>query len=187
MAEEPHPFARGGSAAAVYALRHLAAIAALPVMVAVVVPALLLSSTPGAPPSGAIRIVTLFGAVVFFVIGLTLFVSTVALFMTVGRGTLAPWDPPRRLVVRGVYRHVRNPMISGVVSILLAESLLFGSAAIFRWFLVFAAANLVYIPIVEEPMLERRFGEDYELYRRHVPRWIPRLKPWEGVPERIPD
>ncbi len=100
------------------------------------------------------------------------------LFGRHGEGTAAPWDPPTRLVVRGPYRHVRNPMISGVCALLLAEALLLGSGLLAGWFAVFTLGNASYLPLVEEPGLLRRFGEDYAAYRRAVPRWIPRLRPW---------
>src|SRR5215470_14577043 len=90
--------------------------------------------------------------------------------------------PTQKLVVRGVYRFVRNPMISGVLSILLGEAALFASPALLWWFVVAAAVNIVYIPLSEERGLERRFGDDYLAYKRNVPRWIPRLKPW--IPPR---
>lgn len=111
-------------------------------------------------------------------LGLVLFVSTVGLFARVGKGTLAPWDATRRLVVRGVYRHVRNPMIVGVMCVLLGEATLLGSLPLLGWFALFLLANALYIPLVEEPGLERRFGTDYRFYKRNVPRWIPRLRPW---------
>jgi len=105
-------------------------------------------------------------------------VATIRLFVTLGKGTLAPWEPPQRLVVQGVYRHVRNPMISGVILVLLGESLLTASLPLFRWFLVFAVVNSAYIPLLEEPGLVKRFGEAYLTYKRNVPRWVPRLTPW---------
>jgi protein-S-isoprenylcysteine O-methyltransferase Ste14 len=108
---------------------------------------------------------------------------TIALFHREGGGTLAPFDSPRRLVLRGVYRHVRNPMISGVFSILLGEAVLLGSRVLLVWFLAFVLLNLLYVPLVEEPGLERRFGDDYRLYKRHVRRWIPSRKPWQGLSE----
>jgi protein-S-isoprenylcysteine O-methyltransferase Ste14 len=82
-------------------------------------------------------------------------------------------------VVRGPYRHVRNPMISGVLFILAGEALVLGSLPLLIWFLAFFAANSVWMPLIEEPGLERRFGEEYIEYKREVPRWLPRLKPWE--------
>jgi len=109
-----------------------------------------------------------------------LMTATIRLFVTVGKGTLAPWEPPQRLVVKGVYRHVRNPMISGVLFVLIGESVITASVPLFRWFLIFAAINAVYIPLSEEPGLVGRFGEEYLTYKRNVPRWIPRLTPWEG-------
>ncbi|MFQ6016608.1 MAG: methyltransferase family protein [Kiloniellaceae bacterium] len=115
--------------------------------------------------------------------GLTLMVRTVGLFSRHGDGTPAPWDPPRKLVVVGIYRHLRNPMISGVAAVLFGEALLFKSLALLAWAGIFLLANAIYIPLWEEPRLERRFGEGYRRYRRHVPRWFPRLKPWTG-PER---
>ncbi len=115
-------------------------------------------------------------------LGLSLMAATIRLFAQVGQGTLAPWEPPQRLVVRGVYRHVRNPMISGVLFVLLGESVLTASVPLLQWFLIFAVINAIYIPLLEEPMLVNRFGEDYLTYKRNVPRWIPRWKPWDGEP-----
>ena len=65
--------------------------------------------------------------------GFALWVWTVRLFARIGRGTLAPWDPTERLVVEGPYAHVRNPMITGVLAVLLGEALIFGSTAIAIW------------------------------------------------------
>jgi protein-S-isoprenylcysteine O-methyltransferase Ste14 len=107
-----------------------------------------------------------------------LFASSFARFFADGEGTLAPWDPPRRLVVRGPYRYVRNPMISCVVFIVLAEALLLDSRSHLSWALLFAGINMLYIPLLEEPGLRARFGAAYEDYCRHVPRLVPRLRPW---------
>ena len=112
-------------------------------------------------------------------VGLMLLLWCVRDFVVAGRGTLAPWDPTERLVVRGPYRHVRNPMISGVFSLVLGEAALFGSLALLGWFAVVLAVNAVYLPLVEEPGLRDRFGPDYDAYRVHVPRWLPRPTPWE--------
>ena len=84
-----------------------------------------------------------------------------------------------QLVILGPYRHVRNPMISGVLAILLGEAAAFGSLALLLWFAAVFAVNAVYMPLVEEPGLRRRFGEEYDAYRANVPRWMPRLRPWE--------
>jgi protein-S-isoprenylcysteine O-methyltransferase Ste14 len=149
-------------------LRHLAAIVVLPGTVTVLVPALLLAGADLAPWPLAV----LGGALLCA--GLGLIAWTVALFAGIGRGTLAPWDPTSRLVVRGPYRHVRNPMISGVLAVLLGEAALFGSLELLAWFAVVFAVNAVYFPLVEEPGLRRRFGADYEEYAARVPRWLPR-------------
>ena len=163
-------------------LRHVFAIAALPFVVTVAIPAWIARRRAivfaiGSTPTE--RLLQLLGAALLM-LGLVLFVSSVRRFATEGEGTLAPWDPPRKLVVRGPYRYVRNPMISGVVFILFAESALFRSVPHAQWALTFLVINLVYIPLLEEPQLEVRFGESYREYRRHVPRLIPRLRPWQS-------
>ncbi len=114
-------------------------------------------------------------------IGLLLVLWTAGLFKALGRGTPAPWDPPTKLVVSGPYRHVRNPMITGVLLILAGEAVFFGSWPLVGWLLVFFLIHLLYLLRVEEPGLERRYGEDYQTYRAHVPRWIPRPRPWDGT------
>jgi protein-S-isoprenylcysteine O-methyltransferase Ste14 len=110
--------------------------------------------------------------------GLFLLVRTIGLFISVGRGTLAPWDPTQQLVVRGVYRYVRNPMILGVAVMILGESVALGSWWAFGWFVIVIAVNTIYFKVSEEPGLVRRFGNAYVEYRRHVPMWIPRLRAW---------
>ena len=117
--------------------------------------------------------------------GLAMIIWTISLFAKVGYGTLAPWNPPKRLVVRGPYRHVRNPMISGVLLLILAEALFFQSWLLAGWLVLFFLANAIYFPLVEEKGLENRFGEAYILYRKNVPRWIPRLLPWKEPPENL--
>ena len=113
------------------------------------------------------------------VAGFAVAVWTVRLFAGVGEGTPAPWAPPAKLVVRGPYRHVRNPMISSVLVMLAAESLLLGSWHIAGWTVVFFVLNAIYFAKVEEPVLERRFGESYRLYKANVPRWVPRWRGWD--------
>ncbi|MDR0753471.1 MAG: isoprenylcysteine carboxylmethyltransferase family protein [Holosporaceae bacterium] len=113
------------------------------------------------------------------IIGLFLAGWTMRLFAEIGKGTAAPWDPPKKLVVVGPYCYVRNPMITSVLIMLIAESLLFGSWYIFGWFIVFFLGNTVYFPFFEEKDLEKRFGDNYLQYKRNVPRWIPRLTEWK--------
>lgn len=105
-------------------------------------------------------------------------VWTGRLFVGVGNGTPAPWDPPSRLAVDGPYRHVRNPMISGVLMMLGAAALLLGTWPIALWLLVFFAGNVIYFPLVEEKGLRQRFGAACDSYAENVPRWLPRLTPW---------
>jgi protein-S-isoprenylcysteine O-methyltransferase Ste14 len=114
--------------------------------------------------------------------GLAMWVWTVVLFHRIGNGTLAPWDPTRRLVVEGPYRHVRNPMITAVIAVLLGEAALFSSSALLIWCATFIAINWTYFVLSEEPGLERRFGDEYRAYRAAVPRWVPRRTAWRPPP-----
>jgi protein-S-isoprenylcysteine O-methyltransferase Ste14 len=101
-------------------------------------------------------------------------------FARSGRGTLAPIDPPRELVIRGLYRYVRNPMYLSVTVIILGEALLARSRALlFYWALWFIAANLFVIGY-EEPALRLRFGRSYDLYTQQVGRWFPRFRSGSG-------
>jgi protein-S-isoprenylcysteine O-methyltransferase Ste14 len=96
-------------------------------------------------------------------------------FARSGRGTLAPVDPPRELVVRGLYRYVRNPMYLSVTAIVLGEALLAQSRPLLLyWAACFLAANL-FVLGYEEPALRRRFGASYEAYAQRVGRWLPRF------------
>jgi protein-S-isoprenylcysteine O-methyltransferase Ste14 len=101
-------------------------------------------------------------------------------FVFVGRGTPAPVAPPEGLVVSGFYRYTRNPMYVAVVSAIVGQALLFGSAnllayAVLIWLLVSG-----FVLLYEEPVLRRKFGRSYDVYRGNVPRWWPRSKPWRG-------
>ena len=167
-----------------YMWKHIRAILVLPIMATVVIPGTLLYFTgldtfglwdqwPSSQFAFPVIGVLLVG------VGLTLMVSTIRLLATVGNGTLAPWNPTQKLVVQGVYRHVRNPMISGVFFVLLGEAAGFASLPLVGWAAFFIIGNMIYMPLAEEPGLDKRFGEDYAEYRRNVPRWLPRLKAWE--------
>jgi protein-S-isoprenylcysteine O-methyltransferase Ste14 len=165
-------------------LRHLLAILLLPFTVVVVVPTWLLTSRAATDTrwdshSCAVWIAGATGGLVFLA-GFLLFAWCVSLFARVGQGTLAPWDPTQRLVAVGPYRHVRNPMISGVVAMLTGEALISGSRAVALWAMTFVVVNHVYFLVSEEPGLRRRFGESYRTYSAAVPRWVPRRTPWEG-------
>jgi protein-S-isoprenylcysteine O-methyltransferase Ste14 len=113
-------------------------------------------------------------------LGAALLVACIFEFARSGRGTLSPVDPPSVLVVRGLYRYVRNPMYLSVTLIVWGEILLTQSAAMFGYWIVwFTAANL-FVLGYEEPALRRQFGSDYDRYASTVGRWFPKsraLKP----------
>jgi len=110
-------------------------------------------------------------------VGAMLLAACIFEFARSGRGTLSPVDPPRHLVVRGLYRYVRNPMYLSVTLIVLGEALVTQSLALaIYWAVWFLAVNLFVIGY-EEPTLHRHFGASYDEYRRQVGRWIPRLRP----------
>ena len=109
-------------------------------------------------------------------VGLVPLLVSIRDFAVSGRGTLAPVDPPRRLVRVGLYRHVRNPMYVGVVTALFGEALFFQSRALAIYAVVAWLAFHLFVVLYEEPHLRDTFPEDYEAYRAAVPRWIPRLR-----------
>ena len=123
-------------------------------------------------------------AILVAAIGLSFSLWTVSLFRKIGEGTPAPWDPPKKMVIHGPYRYVRNPMITSVLFILFAEALFFQSWPIALWMLIFFVGNNFYFPLVEEKGLKKRFGEDYSKYKANVPRWIPRLRAWKQTDEK---
>ena len=116
--------------------------------------------------------------VALIVAGVPALLDSFARFALQGLGTPAPVLPTNRLVVTGLYRHVRNPMYLGVVTVVLGQGLLIGSARVLGYgvwlWLIFHLFVLGY----EEPTLERSFGTEYDRFCRNVPRWIPRLRPW---------
>jgi protein-S-isoprenylcysteine O-methyltransferase Ste14 len=108
--------------------------------------------------------------------GLLLLAACIFEFARSGRGTLSPADPPRHLVVHGLYRYVRNPMYVAVTLILLGEAAILRSAdLVVYWACFFAAANL-FVILYEEPYLRNRFGVSYDAYTKQVGRWIPKLR-----------
>lgn len=149
----------------------------LPGVVAGLIPWLIVSSNRPEPFAG-----WLWPGVGLLSTGLAILLWCVRDFYVTGKGTLAPWDPPRQLIVSGPYRYVRNPMISGVIFMLAGLALLLGSTPHAAWAATFVLLNATYIPLLEEPDLAMRFGSDYAEYRNHVRRFVPRLTPW--MPER---
>jgi protein-S-isoprenylcysteine O-methyltransferase Ste14 len=114
-------------------------------------------------------------------VGLLILVATIISFIRIGKGTLAPWSPTRKLIIDGMYSYVRNPMILGVLIVLLGESVTLLSLNILIWALIFFIINNIWFIFYEEPELERKFGNEYREYKKKVPRWIPKLKPF--IPE----
>jgi protein-S-isoprenylcysteine O-methyltransferase Ste14 len=117
--------------------------------------------------------------------GLTLLVGGVVVllhaflrFVVEGLGTPAPVAPTERLVVGGLYRYVRNPMYLAVAAIIVGQAMMFGQPVLLLYTAVFAVAVVAFVRWYEEPTLGREFGEQYETYRRAVPAWWPRRKPW---------
>ena len=113
---------------------------------------------------------------ILVIVGLYIIWITVSLFTDHGKGTPAPYSPPKILVAIGIYRYVRNPMMIGVWCVLVGEANLFMSGGILIWFLIFFIGSILFVTLWEEGDLERRFGESYREYKRKVPRWIPRMK-----------
>ena len=162
-------------------IRHLLAIVALPFTVTVLIP-IWIARRYGVDPVPGVSTSTLLpqlAGACLLGIGLFLFAQSLRRFAVDGKGTLAPWDPPRALVVRGPYRYVRNPMISGVLFILFGEALWLLSEPQFMWAVTFLVVNALVIPLFEEPQLKHRFGAAYVEYCKHVPRLVPRLRPWD--------
>jgi protein-S-isoprenylcysteine O-methyltransferase Ste14 len=151
-------------------LRALFAFLALPGMVAFVLPALLV-------PRNAARTFHLTG-IVPFVAGVVVLVWCVRDFSVAGRGTLAPWDPPRRLVSVGLYRFSRNPMYVGVVLILIGWTAGFRTPALAVYTIVIPVLFHLRVLLHEEPWLARTFPEEWSAYKSSVPRWIFSLGRW---------
>ncbi len=106
-------------------------------------------------------------------LGALLALACVSVFAFIGKGTPAPFDPPRRLVVRGPYRFVRNPMYIGAALVLAGTALFYKSAALLAFLAGFLLVTHLFVLIYEEPTLRRSFGPEYEAYCDRVHRWLP--------------
>ena len=95
-----------------------------------------------------------------------------------GKGTPAPIDPPKLLVVKGLYRWVRNPMYVSVALVIVGETVWFGAPRLILYLAAFLVMTQLFVVLYEEPHLEKTFGAAYEAYLAAVPRWIPRIRPW---------
>ncbi len=112
------------------------------------------------------------GAGFLLLAGISIYLWSVWEFAVFGRGTPAPVDSPRYLVVRGLYRYSRNPMYVGVLSIVFGWSLWFRSPSLAIYGCAVAACFHLFVVLYEEPRLSRVFGESYDQYRARVPRWV---------------
>jgi protein-S-isoprenylcysteine O-methyltransferase Ste14 len=168
--------------------RHLLSIVVFPVTVTLVVPALFLSPFHGRPDLGSpLNIALVIVGGVLIAGGFGMWLWTVSLFHRIGKGTLGlgkVMGEPVHLVVVGPYRHVRNPMISGVLAILLGEAAVAASGSLLLWFAIFLTLQEIAIRVWEEPHLTQRYGSEYVDYRQNVPRWIPRISAWAPVHQR---
>jgi protein-S-isoprenylcysteine O-methyltransferase Ste14 len=111
------------------------------------------------------------------VTGAALLLHAFAAFVVEGAGTPAPVAPTERLVVGGLYRHVRNPMYLAVGAIIVGQALISGSVALVVYAAVFFAVVDAFVRWHEEPALARRYGGEYDAYRADVRRWRPRVRP----------
>ncbi len=102
-------------------------------------------------------------------------------FALEGLGTPAPVAPTEKLVLGGIYRYVRNPMYVAVLAIIAGQAMLFASWEVALYGALMGAAMVSFVHFYEEPTLARRYGAEYEAYRRAVPGWLPRLRPWRGA------
>jgi protein-S-isoprenylcysteine O-methyltransferase Ste14 len=166
------------------ARQHLIAIFILPFTVTILVPILLLALSYWSGirwlfiyPLNSFAIIV--GCIVI-ILGYSILFKTNRSFALIGKGTLAPWAPTQHFVAVGLYQYVRNPMILGVLLVLVGETVLFGSILMFIWLFLFWVMNHIWFIRWEEPNLEQRFGDEYRKYKENVPRWIPRRTPWNS-------
>ena len=147
----------------------------VPGIVAGLIPWLLIGWRMDAAPL-AIRI----AGGVLVIGGAAFLIHAFARFVIEGVGTPAPVAPTERLVVGGVYRYVRNPMYLAVGAAICGQALLLGQWGLLAYAALFFAIVATFVITYEEPTLERQFGAAYDVYRRAVPGWLPRLHPWQG-------
>ncbi len=146
-------------------LRALASFLVLPGVVAGLVPPMIAAADPWRGAGWTVGIGVL-------AVGLFVLLWTVRDFYVAGKGTLAPWDPPKHLVIVGLYRYTRNPMYVGVIVLVAGWAMLLGSPVLAGYVAVLMAAFHVRVVVAEEPWLERQFGDAWSAYAAEVPRWI---------------
>ena len=129
------------------------------------------------PPLFGFRFVRVFGFLLI-VTGVCVLVESFARFALQGLGTPAIVFPPRHLVVKGLYRHVRNPMYLAVAAIILGEAMILGNLHVLAYCALVWLCSHLFVLAYEEPTLRKTFGAEYDAFCANVPRWIPRLSPW---------
>ncbi|MBA3261971.1 MAG: isoprenylcysteine carboxylmethyltransferase family protein [Thermoleophilaceae bacterium] len=112
--------------------------------------------------------------------GVAVLLHAFARFVAEGIGTPAPVAPTEHLVVGGLYRHVRNPMYVAVAATIIGQAALLGRPGLLIYTVAFMAIVASFVHLYEEPVLSKRFGAEYDAYRRGVPAWRPRLRPWKA-------
>jgi protein-S-isoprenylcysteine O-methyltransferase Ste14 len=163
---------------ALLALRALFFVVLLPGTVAVYVPLRILQGTNRLYVP-ALSVASL-AAASLVLLGSVVLLTCVWAFFASGQGTLAPIDPPKQLVVVGLYRFTRNPMYNGVLAILLGEAWLFHSLAVLEYAAGFLVAAHLFVALYEERALSSRFGESFREYRSAVPRWGFTFRPYDA-------
>jgi protein-S-isoprenylcysteine O-methyltransferase Ste14 len=123
-----------------------------------------------------------FAGAILIAAGLTILVDAFRRFVREGKGTPAPIAPTEQLVVGGLYRYVRNPMYLAVLAIIVGQALLLGQTVLLAYAAAVGAAFGAFVRWYEEPILRRRYGAQYESYRRSVRAWWPHLRPWGSRP-----
>jgi len=162
---------------AMVALKTLLFTILVPGTVIVLIPGMLLTRTnpPAAISTGAAWLLGL----ALLLVGAGLYLRCAWDFVVAGRGTPAPIDPPEHLVVRGLYRLVRNPMYVGVVLCVSGEAIIFASARLLIYAVLLFLCFHVFVVAFEEPTLRRKFGSSYVQYCATVPRWVPHI--WRNL------
>lgn len=165
---------------AVLPLRAILFVFLIPGTVAVYIPLRLLYESGHLQMPG--RSLATLAAATLILAGAAVLLACVWEFFASGKGTLAPIDPPRRLVVTGLYRFTRNPMYNGVLAMLLGESWLFHSVSVLRYTAGFVVSVHLFVVLYEERKLRALFGESFNAYRAAVPRWGLTLTPYAVKP-----
>jgi protein-S-isoprenylcysteine O-methyltransferase Ste14 len=146
-------------------LRAILAFLVMPAVVGIAIPILLVVSSDQPARFHPLGLPVL-------MVGFAALLWCVREFLIAGKGTLAPWDPPRSLVTTGLYRYSRNPMYVAVTAMLLGWAACFRLTSLWLYAAAVALAFAARVVLFEEPWLARTFGDEWDAYRRRVRRWI---------------